>query len=160
MSVFIFMLTQYLFVDSGRYEEIVEILSEAYLIDCSRMPATLRYSNGNASIQVPTGEILKGIAVFFKKIRSSEKDLCISAQEMKYLDSMCRYYEAALEIRMHNFANKYAHRQQPDETEIELIRAMSVLCNLLNYITMELFREGNAVFDVPEGWKRLDCPTE
>lgn len=141
--------------ESGRFETIKQILCDIAKKTNSSIPVRVQFDSDYKPISRVEGEdVLRGIEVWYKCIETTGEDISdIEAKEMLALSAVV---DSELEMRLHNYANSCSHRNVPDETVLEDIRAYSVLDSSLNNMIAR-FRDDLTdefiPFSVPNGWK-------
>lgn len=144
-------------IEAGRFEQILEELRKLHHLGITdtNYPVRFQYNRkGELVTRVIMKKVMAGALVYLTAISIKENELEFSEKEQETLDALNMFFNSKLEMCMHNYANSCAHRKQPKEEELEYIRVLSVLSNSIDYLTMELFKEEDCFWDIPEGWKK------
>lgn len=148
-------------IESGRYNEILDIVNELLVRSCDYPISTTIDDRGNVLRWISPKAIAMGVLAWQDYIETTGE----------YPDSVSEYMvrkeklygfslvvENALEVLLHNYANSCAHRNIPDESDLEVIRAYEILNSSIYAILSPFYDPETGEFDpwtVSEGWKKL-----
>ena len=134
--------------ESGRYEYIKQLVLDLALSE-TNLPIRIRLDKGKAISYVKPDGIREGIRIWEKYLDTDGRS--ISNEEALSLFEFSARVEDEVDTRLHNYANSCAHRNVPEESVLEDIRAWEILYSSISYL--EYNNELDCDFSVPDGWK-------
>ena len=142
---------------SGRYEEIMNIIDELYNRDTAYPVGTTVDYNGEIIHWIETEDIKAGIDAWKELIDTTGEEDKDEITRRK-LSKLHIVIERGLEIKLHNYANSCAHRKTPSEDDLDEIRTYEILNSSLNGILFPFIDPDTDEFyswEIPSGWKKI-----
>jgi len=141
---------------SGRFDDVCDILSKLVKSTQYDFPVQTKITENGVVNRVTLKDVVAGIGKWYELIFTSGEHT--SDEDAKALEALSYLIESELEMRLHNYAVHCAHRQYPDEQELEEIRAYEILNSTLDHFIgrfCDLETEEFWGFTIPSGWCKV-----
>lgn len=143
-------------VNSGRFDDVCDILSKLVKSTQSDFPVLTKVSGNRIVNRVTLKDVVTGIGKWHELIYTSGEHT--SNDDAEALEALSYLIESELEMRLHNYAVACAHRKNPDEKELEDIRTYEVLNSTLDHFIGRFCDPDTGEFwgfTIPDGWCKV-----
>lgn len=146
---------KYALIDANRLEDVTKLLEHIIQITDSKIgsfPVEPYVDDDNVTHwRVNTRDVNYQAKIVLKLIT----DNTIIHESLDVFE-LGRYIYTINNTDLHNYANRIAHKAEPD-IDIETIRIGLVLQSILDDLCFyNVFEDQIPLFDIPEGWKKND----
>lgn len=137
--------------ESGRYEQILEIIANICCIEDVDTPVRLHYDReGKVVNRVQMKDVRDGIKLWYQLLKKQIDEPIDSGER---LDAFEAYVETNNDMMLHNYANEISHRKTPSIDMERDIRPWLVLWETVVHMINPFDCDGEVCpFSVASGW--------
>ncbi len=138
--------------ESGRYEQIMEIVAKIAVRNFGDVPVRLQYNSEMKPVsRVKISDVRTGLNLWLLLIGKEQVSGGNVAETLFALEA---YVSTELDMMLHNYANSISHRTEPEE-DMEEIRAWQVFLSSIHHLMNPWDPEYGTQtdFTIPKGWR-------
>lgn len=138
--------------ETGRYEQIMEFLIKELTSNASYAVRPF-YKDYEIVKEISSADIHKGIKWFMYLIKKQEEEITEQYYDDK-LWALERRVSDYLDTLLHNYANAISHRHEGSKSDMETIRTLQVLYDVINFFMYDFTFEidDERILEIPVAW--------